>query len=71
LLVNLLTPHPEAPTRPSTPKVLRARERAPITSPFVVITFGLVVESIQELGGVPKVYVQVYKAFEEESCYPK
>jgi hypothetical protein len=50
LFVILPSPYPEALTRPSTPKVLRARERAPILSPFVVFTFGLVVESIREFG---------------------
>jgi hypothetical protein len=52
LLINLLSPHPEAPARPSTPEVLRARECTPTPSPSVVFTFGLVFESIEELGGV-------------------
>jgi len=52
LLVNFLSPHPEAPTRPFTPEVLRARERAPTPSPSVVFTFRLIVESIKEPGGV-------------------
>jgi hypothetical protein len=40
LLVNLPSPHPEALTRPSTPKVQRTREPAPTPFPFVVLTFG-------------------------------
>ncbi len=36
LLVTLLSPHPGVPTRPSTPKVLWTKERAPIPYPFVV-----------------------------------
>jgi hypothetical protein len=35
--------------------VLRAKEHAPTFFPFVVFTFGLVVESIKELGGVLEV----------------
>jgi hypothetical protein len=31
--------------------MLQARERAPILSPSVVFTFGLIVDSIKELGG--------------------
>ncbi len=52
LLVNLPSPHPRALARPSTPKVLWVRERAPTPSFFVVFTFGLSVESIKEFGGV-------------------
>ncbi len=37
--------------RPSTPKVLWTRECAPTPFLFVVFTFGLEVESIQEFGG--------------------
>ncbi len=37
---------------PFTLEVLRARKRALIPCPFVVFTFGLVVKSIQEFGGV-------------------
>jgi hypothetical protein len=51
LLVNLPSPHPEAPAHCSTPKVMWTRERTP-TPPFVVFIFGLVIESIKELGGV-------------------
>ncbi len=51
LLVNLPSPHPNAPTRPSTPKVLWAKESAPTFFPSVVFIFGLTIESIKELGG--------------------
>ncbi len=51
LLVNLPSPHPRAPTCPSTPKVLWAKERALTPSPSIVFIFGFIVESIKELGG--------------------
>jgi len=50
-LVNLPSPHPGAPTHPFTPEMLRAREHTLTPSPSVVFTFGLIVESIKELGG--------------------
>jgi len=52
LLVNLPSPHLGALARPFTPKVLQARELAPTPSPSIVFTFGFIVESIKELGGV-------------------
>jgi len=52
LLVNLPSPHPRASTRPSTPEVLQTRKCVPTPSPFAIFTFGLVVRSIKELGGV-------------------
>jgi hypothetical protein len=52
LLGNLPSPHPRAPTRPSTLEVLRVREHAPSPSPSTIFTFGLVVKSLKELGGV-------------------
>jgi len=54
LLINLPSPHLGALAPPSTPEVLRIRERTPIPSPFVVFTFGLAIESIKELGGASK-----------------
>ncbi len=50
LLINLPSPHPKALARPSTPKVLRAKERTP-TPPSIIFTLGLIVESIKEFGG--------------------
>jgi hypothetical protein len=47
--------HPEAPARPSTLKVLRAKECTTIPYPFVVFSFGLTVESIKEFGGVSRI----------------
>jgi hypothetical protein len=41
---------------PSTPEVLQARERAPTPSLYVVFTFELAIESINELGGVSTLY---------------
>jgi hypothetical protein len=46
------SPHPGAPTRPSTFKVLQARECTSIPYPFVVFTFVLTIESIKEFGGM-------------------
>jgi len=57
LLVNLLSFYPEAPARPPTLEVVRARECAPILSPFIVFTFKFVVESIKELGGASMVVI--------------
>jgi hypothetical protein len=51
LLVKFPSPHLEAPTRLSTPEVLRAKECAPTFFPSIIVKFGLVVESIKELGG--------------------
>jgi hypothetical protein len=45
--------------------MLRAKEHTPTPSPSVVITFGLVVESIKELGGVSR------GAFLKHLCIPK
>jgi len=39
LLVNLLSPHPRAPTRPFIPKMLWIKRVCPIPSLFVVFTF--------------------------------
>jgi hypothetical protein len=55
-LVTHLSPHPLVPTCPSTPEMLRAKERAPILSPSIVFTFGLVVESIQEFQGASTIF---------------
>jgi hypothetical protein len=46
------SPHLGATTCLSTPKVLPTKERTPILYPFIVFTFGLIVESIKEFGGV-------------------
>jgi hypothetical protein len=51
LIVTHSNPHPGAPTCPSTPKVLWAKERAPTPYLSVVFTFRLVVESTMEFGG--------------------
>jgi len=51
LFLNLPSLHPEALARPSTPEMLQAREHTPTPSPSVVFTFGIIVESIKELGG--------------------
>jgi len=50
LLVNLPNPHPGAPACPSTFEVLQTKEHAPTPFASVVFTFGLIVESIKELG---------------------
>jgi hypothetical protein len=51
MLVDLSSPHPKVLARPSTPEVLRTRERTPTLFPSHVFIFGLVVESIKELEG--------------------
>jgi len=48
LLVNLPSPHLEAPAHPFTPKVLQAKDCALTLYSFVVLT--LKFESIKELG---------------------
>ncbi len=50
-LVTCPSPHFGASTRLSTLQVLRVRERTPTLYPFIIFTFGLVVESIKELVG--------------------
>jgi hypothetical protein len=52
LLVNLPSLISKLQHAPLPPEVLRANERAPTPSPSVVFTFGLLIESIKELGGV-------------------
>jgi hypothetical protein len=56
MLVTLPIPHPRTSAHPFTPKVLRAKERAPIPSPSVVFIFGLVIKSIKELGDASSFY---------------
>jgi hypothetical protein len=48
--VTLPSPHPGAPTRPSTPKVLRARERAPTLCSFTIFTSDSHLSSSKSLG---------------------
>ncbi len=50
MLVILRSLYLEVPTHPSTPKVLRVKERAQ-TLLSVVITFGLAIKSIKKLEG--------------------
>ncbi len=52
LFIICFSPHPEAPTCLSILEVLRIRECIPIPYPFVIFTFGFVVESIKEFSGV-------------------
>jgi len=49
------SPYPGAPTCPSTPEMLRAKERTPAPYPFVAFTFGLAVEFIKKFGGASMV----------------
>jgi len=37
---------------------VRAKEHAPILSPFVVFIFGFAIETIKELGGASKVNLE-------------
>jgi hypothetical protein len=50
-LVTHTRPHPGTPAHPFTSKMLWTRERTLTPYPFVVFTFGLVVESIKKFGG--------------------
>jgi len=52
MLVVRPSPRPKIPARPCTPEMLQAREHIPTPYPFVIFTFGLIVESIKEFGGV-------------------
>jgi hypothetical protein len=64
LLVTLSSSHPRVPTCPSTPKMLRARERTPTPYPSIVFTFKLTIESIRELGGAST--CKVYKTLSDK-----
>jgi hypothetical protein len=50
MFITRLNPHPITLARPSTLKVLRARERT-LTLSSIVSTFGLTFESFKECGG--------------------
>jgi hypothetical protein len=69
LLVNLPSPISELQHAPSTPEVLRVKESAPTPSPSFIFTFGLVVESIKELGGasLPKLHQVIGIAYNNGS----
>ncbi len=49
------SPYPGALARPSTPKVLQVRERAPTPCPSVVFMFRFIVKSTKKFGGVSSV----------------
>jgi len=49
-LITRFNPHPETPTRPSTPKVLWAKERTPTFYPFVIFTLNLKLILSRSLG---------------------
>ncbi len=51
MLIILPSPHLEVLAHPSIPKMLRAREHAPIPYPSAIFTFKLAVESTKEFGG--------------------
>ncbi len=50
-LVIRLNPHLKTPACPFTPEVIWTKERTPTPYPFDVFSFGLIVESIKEIGG--------------------
>jgi hypothetical protein len=52
LLVTHPSPHPGAPTRPSTPEVLQAKERVPTPYPFIVFTLDSHLNLSRSLGCV-------------------
>ncbi len=68
LLVILPNLHPGVPTRPFTPKVLRAKERAPTPYPYVVFTFKLIVEFTKEFGGAS--FLQYLEMLQGFYCKP-
>jgi hypothetical protein len=51
-LVACPSPHPGAPTHPSTLEVLQTKECTATHYPSIIFTFGLTIESIKEFGGV-------------------
>jgi hypothetical protein len=57
MFVTLLSPHPGAPAHPFTPKVLRARERAPILYSSIVFTLDSHLNLSKSLGTCQSVYV--------------
>ncbi len=67
-LLITLSFYPGAPTCPSTPKVLWARERASIPHPFVIFTFKFVVESTQEFGGASLSATKFQKQNDKTTC---
>jgi hypothetical protein len=74
-LVTLSSPHLKIPTRPSTPKMLRARECAPTPYPYVIFTFRLAIESIKEFEGASSYYNKLVigshnKPVNLTTCYP-
>jgi len=50
LFVNIPSPHPRAPTRPSTPEVLQTMERAPTPYSSIVFTLDLHLSMSRRLG---------------------
>ncbi len=59
LFVILPNPYVGAPTCPFTPKVLQAMEHTPTLHSFVVY-FGLIFESIKEIGNASKIIIFYY-----------
>jgi hypothetical protein len=59
LLIIYPSPHPEIPARPSTPKMLRAKEHAPTPFPFVVFIFKLKLSPSRS----PRVHHMVSKVY--------
>jgi len=50
-LVTHFNPHPGTLARPSTPKVLQARDRTLIIYTYIFFHLGFIIESIEKLGG--------------------
>ncbi len=51
MLVKFFSPHFGVLARPSISEMLQAKDHAPTHFPSIVFTFGLIIESIKELGG--------------------
>ncbi len=56
LLIILPSPYPRALARPSTPEVLRVRERASTPYPSAIFTFWFAIESTKEFGGASRTH---------------
>jgi hypothetical protein len=54
MLINHSNPHLGGLAHPSTLEVLQANERIPTPYPFLVFTFGFVIEYIKQFGCVNK-----------------
>ncbi len=69
LVINLPSPHPRILACPSTLEMLWAKERTLPPSPFIVITFGLTIESIKELGTTSITQLHIFIEIIHSPCH--